>query len=369
MQTDTPTSSMPRHHDSERSYFRDLASVPRFHRDCEMELGRAVVRTRRAYWAVLFATPHLDAVLGAIVEHGKNDAVVALASAVPVDVDVLVAALDEAGDEHAASNAIVALAGGLDATWRGDAQRARTAYLAARNRFVSTNLRLVVAFASRYGAHLMPLVDRIQEGNIGLMKAVDRYDPERGVRFSTYAAWWIRHAITRALSIGGRTVRIPPQIQALFAKSERARRRLMAELGREPELRELAEAVDCEPERLAWAIATMQLRSVSLHAPGDEGAELSESLGDDASLAALESIVDQSDRERAVAALRDLGSREQDILHERFEFSGASRVPLREIGRRHGVSRERARQLQQGALAQLRSKLEPSKSKRLQPFR
>jgi len=224
-------------------------------------------------------------------------------------------------------------------------------------------------FASRYGGHLMPLVDRIQEGNIGLMKAVDRFDPERGVRFSTYAAWWIRHAILRSLSVGARTVRIPPQVQVLFAKAERARRRLIVELGREPEIGELAEVCGCAPERLEWALETMQLRSVSFDGRGEDDSDLTETIGDERSLAALESIADEGDRARAVAALRELPAREQDILHERFHFHGASPLSLREIGRRHGVSRERARQLQQGALAQLRRVLEPSRSTRLEPFR
>jgi RNA polymerase sigma factor (sigma-70 family) len=376
MHDPTPTSSMPRHLDSERSYFGELATVPRFHRDCEVELARAVVRTRRAYWTVLLSSAHLERVLDAIVEHGTSDRVVALATSLraaarsetTVGIEQLVAALDDAGDEHAASEAIVSLAASIDAAWRREAEKARAAYFAARNRFVKTNLRLVVAFANRYGAHLMPLVDRIQEGNIGLIKAVDRYDPERGVKFCTYAAWWIRHSITRALSIGARTVRIPPQIQMLFAKAERARRRLGAELGREPELSELAAVVGCETDRLQWVMDTMQLRNVSLQAPVQDGVELAESIGDDDSLAALENVIDRGDRVRAVEALRELSAREQDILHERFEFAGSSRLPLSELGRRHGVSRERARQLQQGALEQLKAKLEPSKSRRLQPF-
>jgi RNA polymerase primary sigma factor len=371
MRSEPSTIPTPRPQDSERAYFGDLAGVPRFDPDVELELARAVVRTRRAYWTILLSTQHLARVLDVVAVRGKDETVLALGSQpyASVDVEALAAAIDRAGDEHAVSDALVALAADIDAAWHCEAERAKRAYLAARNRFVETNLRLVVAFASRCGGHLMPLVDRIQEGNIGLMKAVDRFDPDRGVRFSTYAAWWIRHAILRALSVGGRTVRIPPQIQVLFAKAERARRRLTIELGREPELGELAQEVGCEAERLEWALETMQLRSVSFEGRGEGESDFSDTLGDDTSLAAMESVADGRDRARAVAALGELPARDRGILLERFDFAGAARSSLREIGRRHGVSRERARQLQQGALEQLRRTLEPSRSRRLQPFR
>jgi RNA polymerase primary sigma factor len=317
-------------------------------------------------------------VLETIVERAKDRTVVALAmklrtaferggSAEVVDLGALADALDRIGDEHAASDAIVALAARLDARWHGDSVRARTAYLAARNRFVGANLRLVVALAHRYGVYLMPLLDRIQEGNIGLMKAIDRFDPERGVRFSTYACWWIRCSIIRALSNDGRTVRVPPPIQALYAKAERARARLSNELGRQPDMDELARAIGCTAERLERATCTMQCRSVGFDTPPGGESGVSDTLSDETSLAALEDIVDARDRVRAIAALRDLPAREQDILHARYEFSDAAPLTLDEVGHLHGISRERARQLQVAALVQLRRKLEPLN--RLQPFR
>jgi RNA polymerase primary sigma factor len=271
------------------------------------------------------------------------------------------------GDEHAAADAIVGLAATTDASWHADAVRARTAFLAARNRFVASNLRLVLAYANRYGANLMPLVDRIQEGNIGLMKAVDRFDPERGIRFATYACWWIRHTILRALTNDGRTVRIPSQTQGLHARAERARRRLSTELGREPERAELAAAIGCTAKQLEKASLAMQLHNVGADSRADDSQTLLDTLDDDAALATMERAAD--DRERALAALRALPVREQEILSERYGLTDVSLGTFRELGQRHGVSRERVRQIHAGALAVLRRTLEPSPLSRMQPLR
>jgi RNA polymerase sigma factor (sigma-70 family) len=379
MRTEASTSST-RVLDAERAYFAEMRAVPRLDRDRETERARTLVRCRRAYWAILLSSRHLPRVLGVIVERAKDHAIVELAAALRTEIErgcptaaidrgvrALAEALDHTGDEHTTSDAIVALAARLDAGWHMDAVLARRVYLTARNRFVSANLRLVVAYAHRYGASLVPLADRIQEGNIGLMKAVDRFDPERGVRFSTYACWWIRHMILRSLSNDGRTVRIPSQTLGLHAKAERARRRLSNELGREPELDELAATIGCTPQQLEKVSLAMQLHNVRSDAGPDGAPNVFDTLGDDASLAALEHIVDDGDRVRALAALRELPAREQDIMHERYGFPGTSLGTLREIGVRHGMSRERVRQLHAGVLQLLRKKLEPSA--RLRPFR
>ncbi len=381
MRTEAMTSSTSRALDSERAYLAQLGTVPRFDRDRETERARLLVRCRRAYWAILLSSRHLPKVLGTLVERAKDRSIVELAAelrtelergapteAIDRGVRELAGALDRAGDEHAASDAIVTLAARLDASWHMDAVLARRTYLAARNRFVSANLRLVVAYAHRYGGNLMPLVDRIQEGNIGLMKAADRFDPERGVRFSTYACWWIRHMILRSLSTDGRTVRIPLQTQGLHARAERARRRLSNELGREPELHEIAAAIDCTPRQLEKAALAMQLHNVR-NDTSDGAWDVFDTLDDEASLAALEHVLDDGDRVRAITALRELPERAQDIMHERYGFPGASLGTLRELGVRHGMSRERVRQLHAESLEQLRKKLEPSRSSRLLPFR
>jgi RNA polymerase sigma factor (sigma-70 family) len=375
MLTATATSSTPRALDSERAYLAQLGAAPRFDRSHETERARAVVRTRRAYWAVLLSPSRLDGVLDAIVGAAKDVAIATQAAELRAGLEAgleaeniergreaLASALDRRGDEHAAADAIVALAASVDAGWHAQAVRARTAFLAARNRFVAANLRLVLAFAHRYGAHLLPLVDRIQEGNIGLVKAVDRFDPERGIRFSTYACWWIRHTILRALSNDGRTVRVPWQVQGLHAKLEHARRRLGHELGREPDRAELAAAAGCTVEQLERVALAMQLQPAGGHARQDaEGREWDtfDALDDETALAAIEHAADAADRARAIAALRDLPAREQGILHERYGFVDGSSGTFRELGQRHGVSRERVRQIHSGALELLRRKLVP----------
>lgn len=364
----TTTRSAPVRQDSERAYFDDLASIPRFDAAREGELAKSVVATRETYWRALFEPVYLAEVLATIVTRAKDTSATAAAAAISeaaaVDPDALadlVSLLTRVGDEHALSDALVELAEQRDALWHREVVRARVAFLAARNRFIHANLRLVVGFAQRYGRNCGALADRIQEGNVGLMKAVDRFDPERGVRFSTYAAWWIRHAIAHGIVEGVRMVRVPPQLQLIFFKAERARPRLRTALGRDPELRELAMAVDCDPKRLSLAIDLMELRSVSIDLEPSDGmpAVPAAALSDDASLADLESVIEGDDRARAVAALAELPAREQAIVNERYAFAGATAASLEEIGRRHGISRERTRQLQRVALDHLRRKLEP----------
>jgi RNA polymerase sigma factor (sigma-70 family) len=357
-----------RNADPERAYFDDLASIPRFDAARETELAQSVVTTRAAYWRALVDRAHLGDVLGTIASRARDASVTAAAielrDAAEIEAEALadlVSMLTRIGDEHALSDALVELASKRDARWHREVVRARSVFLAARNRFVGANLRLVIGFAQRYGRNCGALADRIQEGNLGLMKAVDRFDPSRGVRFSTYAAWWIRHAIARGVAEGVRMVRVPPQLQRIFFKAERARLRLRTELGREPELRELAIAVDCDPKRLTLAIDLMELRSVSIDVgPGDGmPAVPASAMSDQGSLDDLESVIEARDRARAVAALAELPAREQDIVHERYAFPGATAETLEEIGRRHGISRERTRQLQRVALDHLRRKLEP----------
>jgi RNA polymerase primary sigma factor len=381
MRTATSTSTSYSHvFDTERAYMTEMGAVPRFDRERETERARSVAQARRAYWAVLLSRVWLAAVVDVIAERAKDRAVAELATGLRAELERgpcseaierglagLAEALDRMGDEHAAAEAIVTLAAATDVGWHADAVRARAAFLSARNRFVAANLRLVLAYAHRYGANLMPLVDRIQEGNIGLMKAVDRFDPERGIRFATYACWWIRHTILRALSNDGRTVRIPSQTQSLHAKAERARRRLCTELGREPERAEIAAAIGCTAKQLEKASLAMQLHNVGAESRTDGAQSLLDTLDDDAALATMEGAAD--DRERALAALRDLPVREQEILSERYGFTEVSLGTFRELGQRHGVSRERVRQIHAGALAVLRRKLEPSTLSRMEPLR
>jgi RNA polymerase primary sigma factor len=376
-----PTTRTPT---SQSAYFDDLGAVPRLDAEQENALAREVVRTRRNFWgALLSSVRHIELVAEAIVRRCEDEEVLKRVADLRAMLarrdrntktgptndllaqrDALAESMTWADDENGTAEILTKIARDNDPEWSSRVQRARSAYLHARNRFVCANLRLVVAFAKRYGRHHTPLADRIQEGNLGLMKAVDRFDPDRGVRFSTYAAWWIRHAITRALTNNARTVRIPAHLQALFTKANGARRRLWGELGREPELDELAAAIGSDPERLGWALRAMDLRTVSLDAPlanGRDG-DVMEGLCDDELPDLVEELVTRRDRTLALLALRDLPAKDQDILRHRFELPGASPMTLEQIGRRLGVSRERVRQLQNRALDQLRRAIETDKA-------
>jgi RNA polymerase primary sigma factor len=354
-----PQSSSAR--DIETAYFGELAALPRFDRDRESELARAVVRTRRSMWDVLVRADAIDTVVAAILAHAKDATVLACAQelrdavgAPAAQRDSLLDALDRTGDEHVAADALVRAAAEMDPQWHVAARDARRRFHAARDAFVRANLRLVVMFANRDGRYA-PLGDRIQEGNIGLMKAVDRFDPERGIRFCTYAAWWIRHSIRRALLESSHDVKIPVQVQQLLARAERARRRIRQETGVEPDDRRIAQEIDCDPERLEWARRAMQQRQVSVDA-GDGEQDL---LADETSLEALHAVSTKGDRASAMAALSQLDARVRDIVQHRYDLAGSESLTLTELGRRHGISRERARQLHSDALDQLRRTFVP----------
>jgi RNA polymerase primary sigma factor len=232
----------------------------------------------------------------------------------------------------------------------------------ARNRFVCANLRLVVVIAKRYSNHRMSLADRVQEGNLGLLKAVERFDPERGTRFSTYAAWWIRHTITRALVNRGRKIRIPAHLHTIFIKSRTAERTLRAELGREPTLQELAVALDLPPHKVADAREAMELRSVGLDAPtaGVDSRPVAEVLEAPEFYDPDTAIDDRRNLHIASSALDDLNPMERDIIEHRFGLHGNEPLTLRTLGERYSLSRERIRQLQNRALRKLRGVIESS---------
>lgn len=249
------------------------------------------------------------------------------------------------------------------ADWQHRVARATRRYRRARNRFVCANLRLVVKIANRYSGRWMSLADRVQEGNLGLIKAVERFDPERLTRFSTYAVWWIRHAITRALVNRGRTVRVPAHLHSLGHKIRRLRPQLESQLGRNVTAVELAERLNTSAAKVDDAREAMEFRAVALEGTSadNEGASWLDRLGEPAPQLAFDEHID---RQRACAlaqsALQELSPRDRDIVTQRFALGGGPRQTLEALGASYEVSRERIRQLQNRALKKLRKEVESS---------
>ncbi|MDQ3369300.1 MAG: sigma-70 family RNA polymerase sigma factor [Myxococcota bacterium] len=231
----------------------------------------------------------------------------------------------------------------------------------ARNAFVKANLRLVVSIARRFNHGRMALADLIQEGNIGLMKAVERYDYKRGFRFSTYASWWIRHAISRALADKGREVRLPVHMIDAQHRLTKARRQLTGSLGRQPTTEELATATQMPLDKIEKMRSWLLESSVSLDKPvgDDEGRVLGEVLEDPE----REDFSPTGELEWEALTtgvrdlLRELRPIEADILRQRFGLGTEQELTLKEIGEKYNLSRERIRQLQEQALGKMRRAL------------
>ena len=228
----------------------------------------------------------------------------------------------------------------------------------ARALMIKSNLRLVVTIAQDYANLGLPLPDVISEGNIGLMTAVDRFDPAKGAKLSTYASWWIRQAIKRALSNQGKTIRLPVHLGDKILKMRRVALQMSEELGREPTDEELAEEIGIASEKISQ-LKTISIRPASLDAPvsEDEPAEFGESVADEEAGTPFELLRDKDLQTELGGLLEELDEREKKIISQRFGFEGGKRKTLQEIGRRLGVSRERIRQLENIALTKLRRAL------------
>ncbi len=389
----------PTQHNSYGAYLRDVASHEVMSAEQELALARSIADGRTAYWKVLLSHPPFIEAIADLVpqilepEHVPEKELAAVRSSsrafrdretkvnrvrFEADRDALAVALSSVDVDGIASDRVAADLESLHAGQRQGlsmrvvcpqrgsrpfgayVQRVRgsaTSLRARKHQFVKTNLRLVISIARRYDYGLMSLHDLVQEGNFGLMKAVDRFDPERGFRFSTYASWWIRHSINRALANKGRMVRLPAHVSADQLKLARARRELEAKHGSAPNLEELATHTGLPKARIKKLSKIVMQPAFSLDVPvgeGDGRTALDMLVDPDSSAPAdqleLDALTQELDE-----AFDELLPMEVDILRKRFCLGGEEDpLTLRELGERHSLSRERIRQLQERALGKLR---------------
>ncbi len=255
---------------------------------------------------------------------------------------------------------------GHDPEERRRLERAIDEGRAAREHLIKANTRLVVSIAKKYMGRGVPFLDLIQEGNLGLMKAVEKFDHTRGYRFSTYATWWIRQTITRAIADQGRTIRVPVHMSDRIRRLYKTARRLEQEQGRKPTPEEIAEELEIEPRKVQWMLK-VSWRPLSLEKPvgEEEDSELGSFIEDDNTPTPTQTAYEHLLKEKMEEILATLTPREARILRLRFGLQDGRSYTLEEVGQKFGLTRERIRQIEGKALRRLRH---PRRSRQLKEY-